>query len=568
MRIIQPHKSERETRQPLDAADASAEVGALRLHTLAHAIAQTRGWRRAVIAFIAGLASVGALPPFHLWPVLLLTFPVLVWLIDGAGPGWRGVLRALLTGWLFGFGYLVAGLYWIGHAFLVDAAAFGWMLPFAVTGLPAWMAIYPALGVALARLIWTPGASRVLALAASLTVAEWLRGHAFTGFPWNAFGYALMAPLALAQGAALIGLWGLTFLAVAAFASPAVLADDRADTRNPWLPVMLAAATLTALAVFGALRLINTPTAFAPGVQLRIMQPNLQQDEKFDYTAKDQVMKHYLDLSRRVTGAAPRGLADVSHLIWPESAFPFYLLSEPGALTQIGELLPDRTVLITGADRVADSRRGPDGGVYNSVMAIDHDGRVIALYDKVHLVPWGEYLPYQSLLERFGLVQLTKVAGGYLRGEPRRPMTVPRTTPFVPLLCYEIIFPDELMPPGDRPGWLVNLTNDGWFGISTGPYQHLEQARLRAIESGLPLVRAANTGISAVIDPLGRTIESLPLGVEGVLDAPLPQPQPPPLYARVGDVPAGLMVILALAIVGGARLRGRHSPATREPGGT
>jgi apolipoprotein N-acyltransferase len=229
--------------------------------------------------------------------------------------------------------------------------------------------------------------------------------------------------------------------------------------------------------------------------------------------------------------------------------------------------LPEGTVLITGADRVADSRRGPDGGVYNSVMTIDHDGRVIALYDKVHLVPWGEYLPYQSLLERLGLMQLTKVAGGYLQGEPRRPMAVPRTAPFVPLLCYEIIFPGEMMPPGDRPGWLVNLTNDGWFGISTGPYQHLEQARLRAIESGLPLVRAANTGISAVIDPLGRTIESLPLGAEGVLDAPLPKPVRPPLYSYVGDVPAGLMVILALAIVIGGRLRERRFPPPRQTGG-
>ena len=378
---------------------------------LAHAIAQTRGWQRALIAFTAGLVSVVALPPFHLWPVLFLTFPVLVWLIDGAGQGWRGVLRALLTGWLFGFGYLVAGLYWIGHAFLVDADTFGWMLPFAVTGLPAWMAIYPALGVALARLIWTPGASRILALAATLTVAEWLRGHAFTGFPWNTFGYVLTAPLALAQGAALIGIWGMTFLAIAAFASPAVLTDDRADTPHPWLPRHWRSRRWRRLRCTARCGWCNTPTAFVRDVQLRIMQPNLQQDEKFDYTAKDQVMKHYLDLSRRVTGAAPRGLADVTHLIWPESAFPFYLLREPSALAQIADLLPDGTVLITGADRVADARRGPDGGVYNSVMAIDHDGHVIAVYDKVHLVPWGEYLPYQSLLERFGLVQLTKVAG-------------------------------------------------------------------------------------------------------------------------------------------------------------
>ena len=247
------------------------------LRGLPQAIAQTRGWRRALIAFAAGLVSVLALPPFHLWPVLFLTFPVLVWLIDGAGDGLRGVARAFLTGWLFGFGYLVAGLYWLGHAFLVDADTFGWMLPFAVTGLPAWMAIYPAFGIALARLIWTRGATRILVLAAALTAGEWLRGHLFTGFPWNTFGYALTTPLALAQAASLIGIWGLTFLAIAAFASPAVLADDRAETRRPWLPVTLALAVLGALVVNGAVRLMHTPATFVPGGQLRIMQPNLQQ---------------------------------------------------------------------------------------------------------------------------------------------------------------------------------------------------------------------------------------------------------------------------------------------------
>jgi apolipoprotein N-acyltransferase len=533
------------------------------LRKLPQSIILAQGWQRALLACVAGLVSVLALPPFHLWPVLFLTFPVLVWLLDGAGGGWRGVWRAALTGWLFGFGYLLAGLYWLGHAFLVDADTFGWMMPFAVLTVPAGLAIFPAAGTALARFLWTRGAPRILVLAVALTAAEWLRGHVLTGFPWNTFGYALTAPLALAQGAALVGIWGLTVLAIAVFASPATLADDRADTRRPWLPVTLAVAVLAALAVYGTLRLARTPTAFVPGVQLRIMQPNLQQDEKFDYTAKDQVMKHYLDLSRRVTGAAPRGLADVTHLIWPESAFPFYLQREPDALAQIGALLPERTVLITGADRVEEPRPGKTPGIYNSIMVLDHNGRVTAVYDKVHLVPFGEYLPFQGVLERIGFVQLTKVEGGYLAGESRRSMAVPRAAPFVPLLCYEIIFPAELMPRGERPGWLLNLTNDGWFGISTGPYQHLEQARLRAIETGLPLVRAANTGVSAVIDPLGRTIESLPLGAEGVLDSPLPQPVAQPLYARTGDLPVGLLLVLALAGFIGLRLRSA-TPSSRK----
>ena len=319
-----------------------------------HAVVLSQGWHRALIAFVAGLASVLALAPINAWPVLFLTFPVLVWLIDGAAGRWGGVWRAAVTGWWFGFGYLLAGLYWLGHAFLVDAQTFGWMLPFAVLLVPAGLAIFPAAGIALARLLWTRGALRILALAVGLTVTEWLRGHVLTGFPWNVFGYALTTPLALAQGAALVGIWGLTFIAIAVFASPATLFDERADTRRPWLPLALAAAVLAALALFGVLRLARTPTALVEGVQLRIMQPNLQQDEKFDYTAKAQVMKLYLDLSKREAGTGSRGLGDVTHLIWPELAFPFYLLREPGRAR------PDRRAA-AGAHRADHRRRSRRG---------------------------------------------------------------------------------------------------------------------------------------------------------------------------------------------------------------
>ncbi len=291
------------------------------------------------------------------------------------------------------------------------------------------------------------------------------------------------------------------------------------------------------------------------------MQPNLQQDEKFDYAARDQVMKHYLELSRRA-GNGGRGLDEVTHLIWPESAFPFYLQREPDARAQIAALLRERTVLITGADRFDEPSAGAKAaGIYNSILVIDHKGAVLATYDKVHLVPFGEFLPFQNLLERIGLMQLTKLEGGYLIGPPRRPVPVRGAPPMVPLLCYEIIFPREAVPRGERGGWLLNLTNDGWFGISTGPYQHLQQARVRAIEEGLPLVRAANTGISAVIDPLGRTVASLPLGTEGVLDARLPRSIPPTVYARLGDAPAGFLVAAALALVCVRRLRRRAAQA-------
>ena len=584
---------------PLQAA-VPLKVSSTPLKALAQAIALASSWRRALIAFAAGVLSVLALAPMHIWPVLFLTFPVLVWLVDGiAGhpalprererktEGLRTIWTAALTGWTA----LFAGLYWVGHAFMVDAQTFGWLMPFAVIALPAAMALHFALGLALARLIWTRGAPRILALAAALTAAEWLRGHAFTGFPWNAIGYGLTGPLELAQTAALTGLWGLTFIAVAVFASPATLADDPVDTRRPWVPLACALVVLVAMALFGTLRLANNATGFVEGVRLRIMQPNLQQDAKFRYAVRKQVMSHYVNLSARPTVTRPRALDDVTHLIWPESPFPFLLTREPDAIAAIAALLPEGTVLITGADRAempppyplpqtgegkredlpppqageekggsaratasspplaGEGQGGGGAGFYNSVYVIDHRGAVLARYDKLHLVPFGEFLPFQRVLERLGLLQLTKVVGGFRAGEHREPIAVAPAPPMLPLLCYEIIFPGEAVPPGERPGWLLNLTNDGWFGISTGPYQHFQQARVRAIEEGLPLVRAANTGISAIVDPFGRIVQTLPLGTEGLLDGPLPQRAAPTLYARVGDTLAVLLVGVAFAAV-------------------
>jgi apolipoprotein N-acyltransferase len=487
--------------------------------------------------------------PFNAWPVLFITFPLAVWLIDGAGAGrLGGVPAAALTGWLFGLGYFIPGLYWIGNAFLVDAQTFAWLMPFAVIGLPAYLALFTALGFALARVIWTKDASRILALAAALTIGEWLRGHVLTGFPWNAFGYALTEPLALAQSASLIGLWGLTFLSVAIFASPAVLIDGR-RTRRPWLAPATALVLLIAMGAYGAIRLSLHPTEFVDKVKLRIMQPDLQQDVKFNYAAKASVMQKYLSLSDRSTGPQSTGVRDATILIWPESAFPFFLAREADAMAQIADLLPKGTILITGSVRAPDLPPGTRiTRAYNSIYVIDHDGSILSIYDKLHLVPFGEFLPFQGLMEKLGFVQLTKVQGGFIPGTRRKTIALPNAPRVLPLICYEAIFPGDIETRGDRPGWIVNLTNDGWFGISTGPHQHLQQARLRAIEEGLPLVRAANTGISVVTDPLGRIVAQLDLGVEGVLDSRLPSAIPPTPYARAGDIPAAIIVAIALIV--------------------
>ena len=526
------------------------------LTRIANAVVLAYGWQRAGVAFLAGVVSALALAPIYAWPILFLTFPVLVWLIDGSAAGrWSGPIAAAGVGWCFGFGYFVAGLYWIGYAFLVDAKTFGWLLPVAVAGLPAYLALFTALGFAAARLMWMRGPVRIIALAATLTAAEWLRGHTLTGFPWNTFGYALTQPLALAQSISVVGIWGLTFVAVAVFATPAVLSDDRTDTPQPWRPFIAGVAVLAAFAAYGALRLAMYPTGYVTNVKLRIMQPNLQQDDKFNYSAKEPVMARYLRLSNRSTGPQSNGVHDVTHLIWPESAFPFFLTREPDVLAQITQLIQPGTVLITGAIRAGPTPENVRvAEAYNSVYVIDHDGSINGIYDKVHLVPFGEFLPFQRLLEKIGLRQLTRQVGGFQSGTRRRAMDVPGAPKMLPLVCYEAIFPGEAVPRGERPGWLVNLTNDGWFGISSGPYQHFQQARALAIAEGLPLVRAANTGISAVIDPVGRVIASLPLGSEGVLDARLPQPVAPTLYARFGNYIFTLMLIVSALIVGRRRL--------------
>lgn len=224
-------------------------------------------------------------------------------------------------------------------------------------------------------------------------------------------------------------------------------------------------------------------------------------------------------------------------------------------MAQIAALLKPSTELITGAVRAASDANPRNPRAYNSIYVIDPDGSIRGIYDKVHLVPFGEYLPFQRLLERIGLIQLTKVVGGFLSGDRRRAMDVLGAPKMLPLICYEAIFPSAAVPAGERPGWLVNVTNDGWFGISSGPYQHFQQARVLAIAEGLPLVRAANTGISAVVDPVGRIVNSLPLGIEGVLDARLPTPLEPTVFVRYGNYILIGVLAFGLLIVLRRRLR-------------
>lgn len=524
---------------------------------LAQAVILSFGWRRRLIALLAGAVGAMAMAPFGFFAALIVPMVVAVWLIDGCAyaesggaPSGRSlrasVVAAADAGWWWGLGYFVAGLWWLGSAFLVEAEKFAWMLPFGVLGLPAYLALYSALGFVAARLLWSHGSARLLTFAVALAAAEWLRGTWLTGFPWNEFGMALGGNLVLAQAGSLIGLHGLTLLAVLLAASPAVLADGPRGTRRGFRPAAAPLAALVALAglgAYGAVRLSEPDPKDVAGVRLRVMQPNTTIDQGFTYANKDAIVRHYLDLSDRATSPQTTGLADVTHLIWPESAFPFILSRDAEALTTIGAALPQATRLITGAARLeagpADAAGRPTPRYFNAVQVVASGGSILDSYDKVHLVPFGEFLPLATILNALGIPRFVDVPGGFEAGDARRLLAVPGLPPVAAVVCYEAIFSGEVVPPASdgvpRPGLLLNVTNDAWFGATPGPYQHFAQARLRSIEEGLPLVRSASTGISAIVDAHGRVRSALPIGAESVIDGPLPGALDPPPFARYGN---------------------------------
>ncbi len=513
------------------------------MQAYAQKIMLSDGWSRRLIAFVAGAAGALAMAPLFFLPGLVVTMVVAVWLLDGAAQsmlsdptglpsrgGWR---MAFADGWWLGFGYFVAGLWWLGAAFLVQAAQFAWALPLGVLALPAGLALFTGFGFVVARALWMPGAGRILALATALTLSEWLRGHLFSGFPWNDFGMGFGGILLLAQPAALFGLYGLTPLVVAICASPATLVDGGKRAR---LAPLVGLAALVIIAGFGALRLNFGHVGHVAHVRLRLVQPNQPNDASFSAENGNKILSDYLKLSDEAISPGHSGLVDETHVIWPESPFPFILSRDAPALSRIGATLPIGTTLITGAARLgATADHAGRHAVYNSMQVIGHGGTILGTYDKVHLVPFGEYLPFAWLIRHLGLRQFAH--SSFTPGHSHALLHVPGLPPVAPLICYEAIFsgavtPAEFRSGEPRPGLLLNITDDSWFGQTPGPAQHLAQARLRAIEEGLPLVRDADSGISAVVDPYGRIMAELPLGEQGVLDARLPMALPTTPFSR------------------------------------
>ena len=496
-------------------------------------------WSRRLILMVFGAIAAVAFPPVNALPLFPAGVVALIWAAETA----ERRRSALAMGWWWGFGHCLAGFFWIANSFLIDPWRFGWMVPFVIAGLAAYMAAYPALAVAAA---WHRNASplaRALLLAAAWTVTAWLSGHLFTGFPWNLPAYVWSFNLPMMQSVAWWGAWGLSFVTILLCGVLALV--GRGDRRQDVRTGAAALAVIAVLYGLGTWRLSPEDAAdlaavTRPATMLRLVQGNIDQWEKLTGAHRDRDIMQHVRLSTETPG-----LEQVQAVIWPETAATVFLDRRDDWRTLVATAAPPNGLLITGTLR-GDPPQGEPERYWNSLAVIDPQARIVATADKFHLVPLGEYVPLSEILGPF-ISKLTAGAGNFSAGPGPVTVQAPGLPPFSPLICYEVIFPGAVIDASNRPDWLLSVTNDGWFGRSPGPYQHFASARFRAVEEGLPMARAANTGISAMVDPFGRVVASLPLGTEGVLDVLLPAPLAPTLFARTGLLFPVALVLVALA---------------------
>jgi apolipoprotein N-acyltransferase len=466
-------------------------------------------------AFLWGLASALALPPVHLLPVLLLSVPAFLKLI-GEAKNWKQVAW---TGWLFGFGLNVAGLYWITEPILTEAATFWWLVPFAAPLLAFAVAFYSIIP-ALAAYAVRPGLARLLVFAGAWVISDLIRQFAFSGFPWNLWGTDWAVPGEVGdvfiQLASLIGVHGMTLVTLLIAGTP--LFGKRGLV-----------AALAGLAAWGGFGIFHLETKVQPtGVTLALVQPNFPVPGLYDRAS-------LLARWQQIEAMSQAGLrAGATAVVWPEAASPWLLDSDPAARQQLAAVTGTAPILAGSLREVTET------DIRNSLVVTAGPVPAFAIYDKWKLVPFGEYTP------AWIPVKITP-GGGFSPGQGPKTLRVSGLPPFGPLICYEAIFTGQIVNEKDRPAWLVNVTDDAWFGNSAGPRQHFADARLRAVEEGLPLARDANSGISAMIDAFGRVTASLPLGGEGVLVAGLPGNLPPTPYSRFGLAIPLLLAIVAIA---------------------
>jgi apolipoprotein N-acyltransferase len=494
-----------------------------------------------VMCLLAGILMVPAMAPWNLWPFMFVGFSAFYLLLMKI----KTRQGAFAAGWLFGFGYFSASLWWIANALLVPGNAFSWVWPLAVAGLPALLAFFPALA-ALVIVKWGGGLQRLsgfLCFIAAMGLSEWLRGNIFTGFPWNMYGYAWGGWSAMMQVDALGGPYLLTLLTVGWASLPAFLWRGALSRRDKIATTSVAIILFVACTIYGTARLASATTQTHENVKVAIIQPNIRQEMKWSPEMAGE------NLRRLLMPSAPQGNEtqdSTTLIIWPETAIESSAMIHPQARAMIRDILEayaGKVYLATGivrAETPEEENAAPR--YYNSIITVDRDLNVLEVYDKSHLVPFGEYIPFQQYL---GMTPFVKF-DGFTQGPGPRTIETLNLPPFSPLICYEIIFPHALTEAGKRPGFMLNVTNDAWYGDSPGPRQHLMQARFRAIEEGMPVLRSANTGISAIIDPYGRIIEQTELFKEARLGGLLPQALPsPPLFAMTGN---SLFFLLACSI--------------------
>lgn len=528
-----------------------------------------------LLAFAAGMFSTLAMAPLFIWPIMFVTMSLMLWLIDSAlqpteihSPKRTGeaddlvlyspqqiarkqnIIKMFWLGWSFGFGYFLVSLYWIGSSFLVEPEKFALIMPFAVTLLPAALACFYGLGFTIMGLYWPDGPARLVSFAFAIFSADWLRGHMFTGFPWNLIGHSLTSQLELMQSVTLFGLYGLSALAVLIFASPAIIlgiSSQAAQNKNRQYnklinltPALIALLSLLSLYVYGNHRITMAgPTQYDETIQLVLIQPDISQKDKVD---NDKRLAAVLKTIEMTEALPPLGQNKYQQriIIWPETAIPYALNNAADLLSRLGQILPENTTLITGAFHVEKQSPTEALKVYNSLFVINDKGEIISTYDKHHLVPFGEYLPLPGLFRGIGLTALAEERGGFKVGPEPEPVLLPNGPSFLPSICYEAIFPlnkkivgksnaDESLVRGkyvDYQGaqWLINISNDAWFGRTAGPHQHAHQVKIRAVETGIPMVRVVNSGITAIYDGLGRTIKTTRLGFSQTINSSLPLP--------------------------------------------
>jgi apolipoprotein N-acyltransferase len=510
----------------------------------------------AVLSLVAGAAAGVAFPPFGVLPGAL-GYGLLMLLWDGADAQ-KPIRSAFWRGWLAGVAFFAIATWWLFYAFLVDAKDQGWMAPFAVALVAAGLGVFWGGAGALYRWMAPSGWPKVLIFAGVFALFEWLRGHVLTGFPWDLPGEVWPAGSALSQGAALVGAYGLSWITLAIAATPFLIAEPKAR-RQGAVALLAAIAAMAGLYVFGVQRLSHAepPSPGAPIV--RIVQADLPEVDSYTPESYAETVRRHLQLSAELASPTP------AIIIWPERSIPGatngYLAPGTWTYDAITAALKPGQILMTGGFRQAPAPHGafaPDGLIYfNSLTVVRRDATgltPLATYDKYRLVPFGEYIPLDRFLAPLGFNDLIHMPAGFSPGPPPQAIAIAWAPPVQPLICYESLYPDftreGVRRTGVRPLWIVNVSDDAWFGPTSGPLQHLNLAAYRAIEAGLPIVRATPTGVSAIIDAYGRIApgKSLGEGQMGVIDGPLPPALPPTAFDRFGEAGfGGLMLISAAA---------------------